>query len=138
VSLIRRSSRPPRLRPGLTTLESIGGWGEGLEDPGDAEAAAVYGQWADLLYLKVACLFFCVALADLALWAANGSVANLLGPGSLLIVCMAYLNRRRRFRRAARRNVHRAGQADDGGGLDQPDSGPADRRYDHGGYKLSA
>jgi hypothetical protein len=102
VPLVKRSSLPrlPRIEP--TTLELLGGWGEGFEDPGDAEAAVVYGQWADLLYIKIACLFGCAAVADLVVWAASGSVASLLGPGSVLILCMAYLYRRRRFRRRVR------------------------------------
>ena len=103
---LKGSSPSPLPRLGHTTLEAIGGWGEGLEDPGDAEAAVVYGQWADLLYMKVACLFLSAALADLALWAATGSVTSLLGPGSLLILCLMYLDRRRRFRRTVRRNTH--------------------------------
>lgn len=135
---LKGSSPCPLPRPGHTTLEAIGGWGEGLEDPGDAEAAVVYGQWADLLYMKVACLFLCAALADLALWAATGSVTSLLGPGSLLILCLMYLDRRRRFRRTVRRNTHRTEHGDRGRWLERPESGSGDGSHGPGGYKLTA
>ena len=136
--LLKRSTLPPLPRVSPTTLEVLGGWGEGLEDPSDAEAAVVYGQWADLLYLKVACLFLCAALADLAAWAAGGSVASLLGPGSLLVVCLVYLDRRRRFRRTVRRSTYRAERPDGGGRFERPGREPADGSHDSGGYQLSA
>ncbi len=60
----------------------------------------VYGQWADLLYLKLAGLFLCAALADLVLWAVEGSWPALMGPAVVLLLCLVYLYRRRRFRRS--------------------------------------
>jgi hypothetical protein len=91
-------------------MEVFGGWGDDFEDPVKAEAAVVYGQWADRLFLSVACLFLLPALADLGLWAASRSVASLLGPGLMLILCMVYLYRRRRFRQQVRRDPERAGR----------------------------
>ncbi|HEV3280191.1 MAG TPA: hypothetical protein VG032_01175 [Acidimicrobiales bacterium] len=108
--LLRRSRLPslPRVKP--TKMEVFGGWGDDFEDPVKAEAAVVYGQWADRLFLSVACLFLLPALADLGLWAASRSVASLLGPGLMLILCMVYLYRRRRFRQQVRRDPERAGR----------------------------
>jgi hypothetical protein len=83
---------------------AFGGWSQGVEDPHEAEVATAYGQWADRLYLNLACLFVCVAVADLVMWAVSRSPASLLGPVSLLILCLAYLNKRRRFRRSVRQH----------------------------------
>jgi hypothetical protein len=91
-----------------TKLEVFGGWGEDLDDPILAEAAVVYGQWADRLFLTVACLFLLPALADLGLWVASRSAASLLGPGLMLVLCLAYLYRRRQFRQQVRRDPERA------------------------------
>ena len=104
---LKRSRLPtlPRVQP--TTLEVLGGWGEGVDDPADAEAAVVYGQWADLLYLKLAFLFLGAALADLVLWAASGSWLSLLGPSAVLTLCAGYLYRRRRFRTSVRQKATR-------------------------------
>jgi hypothetical protein len=109
VRLLKRSSLPPLPRVKPTKLEVFGGWGEGVDDPAQAEAAVVYGQWADRLFLTFACLFLLPALADLVLWEASRSAASLLGPGFLLVLCLAYLYRRRRFRQAVRRDAGRAG-----------------------------
>ncbi len=138
VPLFKRSPMPELPRVSPTTLEVLGGWGEGLEDPSDAEAAVVYGQWADLLYLKVACLFLCAALADLAVWASGGSVASLLGPGSLVVVCLVYLERRRRFRRTVRGRMRRGGRPDDGGRPDGAEHGSVQGGQATSGYKVPA
>lgn len=108
---VLRSS--PALPPGLTPtrLESLGGWGVGVEDPAQAEAAVVYGQWADRLFLTVACLFFVPGMADLGLWVASRSLSSLVGPASLLVLCSAYLYRRRRFRRHLERPAAPTAQA---------------------------
>jgi hypothetical protein len=105
VVLFKRSRLPvlPRVTP--TKLEVFGGWGEGVDDPIEAEAAVVYGQWADRLFLTVSCLFLLPALADLVLWVTSRSMATLLGPGLLLVLCLAYLYRRRRFRQAVRQSA---------------------------------
>ncbi|MGH9081154.1 MAG: hypothetical protein ACRDYE_13980 [Acidimicrobiales bacterium] len=109
--LPKRSSLPPLPQVTPTKLEVFGGWGEGVDDPIVAEAAVVYGQWADRLFLSVACLFLLPAFADLVLWAASRSLASLLGPGLLLVLCLAYLHRRRRFRHAIRNDTGRVNRA---------------------------
>lgn len=105
MAVLKRANLPalPRVTP--TRLEVFGGWGEGVDDPIEAEAAVVYGQWADRLFLTVAFLFLLPAAADLALWAASPSPASLLGPAPLLLLCLAYLYRRKRFRRQVRRSA---------------------------------
>jgi Flp pilus assembly protein TadB len=94
-------SSPPENR---ARLAAFSGWSQGVEDPHEAEVATAYGRWADRLYLNLACLFVCVAVADLMTWAVNRSLASLLGPAALLILCLAYLNKRRRFRQSVRRD----------------------------------
>lgn len=103
-----RSSLPPLPRVEPTRLEVFGGWGQGVEDPIEAEAAVTYGQWADRLFLTVACLFLLPATADLGLWAASRSVSSLIGPASVLLLCLAYLYRRKRFRQQVQRNNNAA------------------------------
>ncbi len=104
MAVFKRAGLPalPRVTP--TRLETFGGWGEGVDDPMEAEAAVVYGQWADRLFLTVACLFLLPATADLVLWAASHSVASLLGPVPLLLLCLGYLYRRKRFRQQVGRS----------------------------------
>ncbi len=105
MAVLKRASLPalPRVTP--TRLEVFGGWGVGVDDPVEAEAAVVYGQWADRLFLTVACLFLLPAAADLGLWAASHSLASLLGPVPLLILCLGYLYRRKRFRQQVRQST---------------------------------
>jgi hypothetical protein len=104
VPLLRRSNLPQLARVTPTRLEIFGGWGEGVDDPVEAEAAAAYGQWADRLFLTVGCLFFLPGAADLVLWASSRSLANLVGPISLLVLCSGYLLRRKRFRQQLQRS----------------------------------
>jgi hypothetical protein len=98
----RQVPASPQVAP--TKLEILGGWGNDVDDPIEAKAAVAYGQWADRLFLMVACLFFLPAAADLGLWAASRSMASLLGPALLLLLCLGYLYRRRRFRQQVQRD----------------------------------
>jgi hypothetical protein len=97
--LLSSSTREKR-----TGLVALAGWDQGAEDPHQAEVAIAYGQWADRLYLNLAFIFLCVAVADLTTWANSRSLVSLLGPASLLVLCLAYLGKRRRFRRSLRQH----------------------------------
>ncbi len=97
----------------------------------------VYGQRIDLLFLKVAGFFLCAALADLTMWAGTRSATSLLGPGSLLVLCLVYLEHRRRFRRTVRQDLEQD-HPDDGGWLGRPEPTSGDSDRGPSGYELSA
>jgi hypothetical protein len=100
VTILRSSSiwsQPQDWRTGLVVAR---GWGQDMDDPGDAQVANAYGQWADRLFLCIAFLFLPGAVGDFVLWVTSRSLMTLLGPATLLVLCVAYLELRRRFRRS--------------------------------------
>jgi hypothetical protein len=102
VTILRPSSIWSDRRDWRTRLVMARGWHQGVEDPDAAQVANAYGQWVDRLYLSIACLFLPGAVGDFIVWLTARSVMSLLGPITLLGVCVAYLDQRRRFRRSLR------------------------------------
>ncbi|HEY7916006.1 MAG TPA: hypothetical protein VIC86_03420 [Acidimicrobiales bacterium] len=97
-------------------------WGHECDDADDAKVANAYGRWADRLYLSFAALFLPVAIGDLVVWMTGGSLMSLLGPTALFCLCIAYLDKRRRFRRSVRAGGSRSRPG--AGRWEQPDLHP--------------
>ncbi len=98
--------------------------GHECADPDDAHVADAYGQWADRLYASIAVLLVPVAIGDFVVWLTGGSLMSLLGPAGLLGLCIAYLHRRRQFRRSVRAGRSQTPHASMAGRWKQMDSHP--------------